>query len=334
MTQISEFATKFAAQGTPYAISSAALSVMFPEANVADILASAYADAVAGKTQTQAVEAPVAPKTQAVVPAGKNGRPAVKAPVAPQATPEPQVAIRFMPANASDPSTWTASRLAVTNVTSSRAGNEGESLQDIARVMGIESRLLNVSANAIDKRIFEGVATPLEVEYVEVLRAMKPKATIAKVILDRKEAYLKGKLHQHSQEYAEKIRTQVATTPANAKPVYATEKVVTPLEGESKAMAWARQRHERMGEWAGEAMENLEWLESELATIKSSAHMSKAERDAASTLVKREANDSRRAMNDGRGTCGCGSGKTYRCKYAKAQGLGNIYGYGEGIVIG
>lgn len=333
MTQVAMIASKFASAGTPFSVSEAAMKVMFPDVNVVDILASAYADAVAGTTPTAPVQE--APKTQAPA---KNGRPVVKAPPKP-ATPkkvegEPQVAVRFMPANANDPSSWTASRLAVTNVTSNRAGNEGESLQDIARVMGIESRLLNVSASTIDKRIFEGLATPLEIEYVEVLRAMKPKATIAKVILDKKDAYLTGKLHDKSLEYAEKLRAQVATTQVPAKPVYKTEKFeVTQLEGESQPMARARMRHVVMDSWGGEAIENIEWLERELETIKANAHLSKAEREAASKLVKAEAEQNRREMNDSKGTCGCGSGRRYRCKYAKQHGLGNVFGYGEGVII-
>lgn len=123
------------------------------------------------------------------------------------------------------------------------------------------------------------------------------------------------KLSKKAARKAEKAARKAAKVQAEAPVVVET---VEPAKAKSKYdPKYTQKRHEAMPNWAAGAIKIMRKLEAKLAAINADESLSKAEKKVARMEARDKAEKKRYALDDGRGTCGCGTGATFHCKYAK-----------------
>jgi len=270
---IQQVAEKFANEGVTYARAIEIMALVFPDGDAN----AAMQDALVAKAQ--------APES------GKklNPRPMVKASVVKQAESKPAKKHNtYAPANANDPSTWTLGRLMSTEtaILESRAAHEGESLQAIAKVQGWDIGQFAIGVDKVDERIAEGVATALQVDYVEILREDGTRAAISAAIDGGRPAFVTEKVAESAKEYVEadaqpeaparKAPRKVAAKRAPAKKRTATKRA--PAKAKAKAApAKAKPAPKTADQKAVEALAKKEaWIASLPYTIEDGETRSEA----------------------------------------------------------
>jgi hypothetical protein len=357
-TQLAAKAAQMINMGVRYKHAIVALESAFPDENVHSAYAQALINApvVGGKTEKKSKGKG---KKARKVRAESLGNPPVEVAAPAKVAEKP----RFEPAVFTEPSSWTAGRLAETPLRKRDEKVEGGSLEAIAQEQGWYWNRLGQGVAKIEDRIERGIASQLEVDNVDRVRLIGPTETIRRVIAETTPFYINSKLAKKGEEYRRSVLNAKPAEPVVVAPVKVAKakkskaakvaappvklskkaarkaekaarkaakaqakapKVVEPAVAETAEPKrkydpdYTQKRHEAMPNWAEGAIKIMRKLEVKLAKIAADESLSKAEKKVARTEARSKADKKRYALDDGRGTCGCGTGATFHCKYAKS----------------
>ncbi len=234
-------------------------------------------------------------------------------------------------ADIDDQTTWTPEALASVKL---RTKDGILGLEEFCRRQNWNWNKLGGSTPKLVAKVKAGTASPIQIDYVDLIVKLKPTKGVRQVVLDIvQNKYVVSKADQEA--YLPKADTKVQpSTPKGGKVQPKVDKV-TPKgvkggKASSPKVKWnsdtVSERHNNMANWVDYVKPAIEAYEAELRRV---AEMPKASRKDAYSSAKAELKALRLTWDvdgvDGQ-PCGCGLGTKYHCSVATKGGLKNAWG--------